>query len=221
MLVDEYRKQQAELTRKLWQEGKYNFLRQPLEDRKCSNPDCAVIFQVKPYDPKKYCSRACAATVNNRVFVKRSVLKNCQNCNKKLNSSAKKYCNSLCQSLYQYSDYIKRWKLGLVSGNNGITTRILSPHIKRYLREKYGEKCSVCGWGEKHPLTGKVPVEVDHVDGNADNNREENLRLICPNCHSLTPSFRNLNKGKGRSWRLTYIASHKVVSGRGGSDWSD
>jgi 5-methylcytosine-specific restriction endonuclease McrA len=39
-------------------------------------------------------------------------------------------------------------------------------------------------------------------DGNSENNLEENLRLLCPNCHSLSPNFRNLNKGYGRKWRV-------------------
>ncbi len=67
--------------------------------------------------------------------------------------------------------------------------------------ERDGEKCSVCGWKKKHPITLRVPLEVDHVDGNADNNVNSNLQLLCPNCHSLTLLYRNLNKGNGRSWR--------------------
>ncbi len=61
---------------------------------------------------------------------------------------------------------------------------------------------------KKNPVTGKVPLEIDHIDGDSENNKEENLRLICPNCHSLTPSFRNLNKGKGRAWRIKYLKSN-------------
>jgi 5-methylcytosine-specific restriction endonuclease McrA len=75
------------------------------------------------------------------------------------------------------------------------------------LTELYGEKCFLCGWKQKNLITGKVPLEIDHVNGNADDNVEWNLRLICPNCHSLSPNFRNLNKGRGRSWRIKYLKS--------------
>lgn len=47
--------------------------------------------------------------------------------------------------------------------------------------------------------TGKIPLEVNHIDGNAKNNIEENLELLCPNCHSLTHNFRNLNKKSART----------------------
>ena len=83
----------------------------------------------------------------------------------------------------------------------GRKTKNISNHIKRYLKEKFGDKCFLCRWSKKNPITGNVPLEIDHIDGNAENNKEENLRLLCPNCHSLTFTFRNLNKGNGRSWR--------------------
>lgn len=114
------------------------------------------------------------------------------------------YCSNVCQWRYQYKKYIERWKSGKV-----VKTKNISGYLKRFLIETFGEKCSLCGWNEKNPLTHRVPIEVDHIDGDADNNRENNLRLVCPNCHSLTPNFRNLNKGKGREWRLVGIENRK------------
>jgi len=79
-----------------------------------------------------------------------------------------------------------------------IATGVVSAHVKRYLREKFGDKCCLCGWAEINPKTGKVPLVADHIDGRWRNNAEVNLRLLCPNCDSLTPTYAALNKGSGR-----------------------
>ena len=127
----------------------------------------------------------------------------CLHCKRPLMDRFKiKFCSNQCQFDDKYAVFLKKWKTGSVSGGIGITTRTLSGHVRRFLFEKYGEKCSLCSWDKKHSITGKVPLEIDHIDGNSENNVEANLRMICPNCHSLTPHFRNLNKGNGRKWRL-------------------
>jgi len=113
-----------------------------------------------------------------------------------------KFCSNKCQTSFQHTQWIKRWKGGEVSGTIGITAQNISKHLKRYLGEKFGNRCSVCGWNKKHSVTGIIPLEIDHIDGNAENNAEVNLRLLCPNCHALTPFYKNLNKGKGRKWRM-------------------
>ena len=66
--------------------------------------------------------------------------------------------------------------------------------------EKADYKCSKCGWHEVNPTTGLIPLEVHHKDGNYRNNIEDNLEVLCPNCHSLTPNFKALNK-EGREER--------------------
>ena len=103
---------------------------------------------------------------------------------------------------HQHRKWVDKWKGGLVNGNIGITARNFSTHLKRYLVEKFKNKCSLCGWNKKHPITSKVPLEIDHIDGDSENNFEKNLRLLCPNCHALTPFYKNLNRGKGRKWRM-------------------
>jgi predicted restriction endonuclease len=142
------------------------------------------------------------------------MIRNCKNCSVVLIERHKiKFCSNRCQQQYQYELFIEAWKRGNASGTVGISVRTISGHLRRYLSEKYGEKCVLCGWNVKHPLTHKVPLEVDHIDGNAENSTESNLRLLCPNCHSLTPFFRGLNKGKGRKWRMDkYIADKAALS---------
>ena len=69
---------------------------------------------------------------------------------------------------------------------------------QRYLAEQK-EGCYTCGITE---WSGKeIVLELEHVDGDSSNNAEENLSLICPNCHSQTSTYKNRNKGNGRHAR--------------------
>lgn len=66
--------------------------------------------------------------------------------------------------------------------------RLLRAGIKK-------EACELCGWS-KRSVDGRIPVELDHVNGNRMDNRLENLRIVCPNCHSLQLTHRSLNRKK-------------------------
>ena len=53
-------------------------------------------------------------------------------------------------------------------------------------------KCSICGiesWNNK-----QIQLELDHIDGNRINHEFNNLRLLCPNCHSQTDTYRSKNR---------------------------
>lgn len=129
-------------------------------------------------------------------------MKRCLCCGKELKNTHSTFCSRKCHKKYQYLDYISKWKNGLVDGGKGNWGEV-SDTVRRYLFEKYNNKCSLCGWGEINPYTGKVPLEIDHINGDPMNHSEKNLRLLCPNCHSLTENYRGRNVKKGE------------VSGRG------
>jgi hypothetical protein len=65
----------------------------------------------------------------------------------------------------------------------------------RLFEEGYLEdRCCRCGWHEKLPGAKHTPCELHHKDGDSSNHAFENLEIICPNCHSLTPTYRARNK---------------------------
>lgn len=126
--------------------------------------------------------------------------KNCLQCGKEPARSIYIYCSNRCQQDYFYKKYIGRWKNGEITGLQN-SLGIVSSYVKRYLRIKYNNQCSICGWKEINPYTQQTPLVADHIDGNWRNNVESNLRLICPNCDSLTATYAGLNRGNGRGNR--------------------
>jgi len=82
--------------------------------------------------------------------------------------------------------------------DSGQSNHLSNSAIKRILIDHYnrGDNCELCGikdWGDQ-PLT----LELDHIDGDNFNNSLDNLRFICPNCHSQTTNFRGRNINTGR-----------------------
>jgi len=57
------------------------------------------------------------------------------------------------------------------------------------------QECEECRWAKRNS-DGYLPLELDHVNGNHRDNRLENLRVLCPNCHSLKSNHRGRNIGK-------------------------
>lgn len=81
--------------------------------------------------------------------------------------------------------------------------------LRSYLIRTRGRQCAVCKattW-----LGQPVPIETDHIDGDYRNNSEVNVRLICPNCHALTPTYKGRNKGRGRAVRRRIYAKETLL----------
>ncbi len=121
---------------------------------------------------------------------------NCLFCGKEVKRFVDKFCDNHCQAEYKHTSYIARWLMGLEPGHKSFYG--ISDHVRRWMSETYGEQCTQCGWSVRHSLTGKVPLTIDHIDGDVANCRPENLRLLCHNCYSLTSTFGALNRGKGK-----------------------
>ena len=69
-----------------------------------------------------------------------------------------------------------------------LKVRLLKTGLKK-------ESCEFCGWAQKS-VDGRIPLELDHINGDHSDNRIENLRILCPNCHSLQTTHRGRNTMK-------------------------
>jgi len=87
--------------------------------------------------------------------------------------------------------------VSLVKYKNGqINKRNTLRKLIAYERGYNCESCGIFEWNEK-PIT----LQVDHVDGDSGNNFPDNVRLLCPNCHTQTDTFCGKNIGFGRGSR--------------------
>lgn len=125
----------------------------------------------------------------------------CLNCNKehlfKGHSYSNKYCDNKCQKDFEFKEAINNWEI-IAPGKS---------RIKRYLVETFGKKCAVCSietWNGKD-----ITLELEHKDGNSENDNKENLELLCPNCHSQTFTYKSKNRGNGRHSRRERYAEGK------------
>ncbi len=126
-------------------------------------------------------------------------MKNCKYCGGDV-PNRNEYCNNKCQSEYQSKLKLQDW----LNGNNHTQKGGCSipPWMRRFLLNESNHKCCECGWGEINPYTNKTPLDIDHIDGDAYNNIKENLRVLCPNCHSLKKTFKNTGRRKSsRNYR--------------------
>jgi len=181
--------------------GWENHLRMHKRDKPCAS--CGKIVSGR----KKFCNCSCASKFNKNRQGAGKPLGLCK-CGKPLIERHSRFCSKECWAKNEYDFYIKEWLEGKVSGGQKKGSGIVSSHVRRWLFERAENKCEAildnglrCGWSRVNLKTGKVPLTVHHRDGNAERHVPENLELICPCCHSITPTYGALNKGNGRKNR--------------------
>jgi hypothetical protein len=136
-------------------------------------------------DRHKFCSRSCSVTYNN-VGVRRNYNPkrhhNCKVCGTQ--TTYIKYCSMECRS-----------RDSIIKAING-EVKNLKP-LKKHLILNRGHQCEEC----KHTkwLNSDIPLELEHIDGNSNNNDLKNLKLLCPNCHTFTLTYKGRNKNSSRN----------------------
>ncbi len=173
-------------------------------DRYLENPTlCASCEKPLPYEKRKYkfCGHSCSAHIGNQVrpSTRKYNGKFCLYCGDEITKRGDvSYCSIKCHVEKRKDDTTREIAAGNVS----------SPAtLRRYMLELRGHKCDNCN---NHEWLGQaIPLELDHIDGDSNNNIPSNLRLLCPNCHALTETYKAKNVGKGRAYRRQRYADGK------------
>lgn len=118
--------------------------------------------------------------------------------------SWRSYCSNACQFLARQAVLVEAW---LSTGQANIAGN-RTHYVRRYLLAQQEHRCALCAsqqYWQGEPLV----FVLDHIDGDAENNRRENLRMVCPHCDSQLPTYKSRNRGKGRHARRQRYADGK------------
>ena len=152
---------------------------------------------------KYFCSNSCAAKCNNNLRISKCKFYKCMHCNKECKVTSSKsnlYCSNACQGEFKFQNETKT----LVAEG-----KINDPKtLKRYLLKTRDCKCELCSIGDTWNGLPLI-LQLDHIDGNSDNNFPSNLRLLCPNCHSQTDTFAGKKREKKQTKRNSYLRKFK------------
>ncbi len=163
---------------------------------------CIFCNKIIPYEKRVniFCDSSCAASYNNKGNTDRRThglyrAKDCIHCGKLTTNS--KFCSQTCLSDHNWKITCEKIEsngalLPTKDINYGYTPTI----ARRYLKEKRGDRCSICFLEE---WTGQpIPLVLDHINGNPFDHSLENIRLVCGNCNMTLPTYTGRNFGKGR-----------------------
>lgn len=148
----------------------------------CKNP-CYVRPSQMAIQSTWFCSSNC------RFKESRKPRYTCQNCGivfwRPVKPQAPKYCSVSCSNK-------ARTGIKYTGERENCLVTVVGKR-RAFCRDRDGDLCLECKnppiWNGKH-----ITLQVDHIDGDRNNNDPSNWRLLCPNCHSQTETFGTKNR---------------------------
>jgi hypothetical protein len=163
----------------------------------CGSPRSSTMFQFRR-SKNHFCSSSCSNRFHNALRRKPKLV--CSVCLGVVKKRDRLRCSYRCAATYNKQ---KRFENIVASKETPPRPRA----ARLFLLNRNGNTCSICGlrtWrGQPTPLV------LDHIDGNSDNWKLKNLRLVCPNCDAQLPTYKSKNRGKGRYYRRKRYAEGK------------
>jgi hypothetical protein len=163
----------------------------PKTCKKCTTP---IPFEKRKND---FCSHSCATAYNNKGICRIRLTHTCKKCGKPTHWKYV-FCSTECEDSYTNEEFIRKVCEKINRGDPVAHTTIRNYLMKT--RERVCAQCQNVAWNGL-----PIPLEVHHKDGRYKNNKEQNLELLCPNCHSQTDNYRMKNKGNGRDNRVARV----------------
>ncbi|MFE4964022.1 HNH endonuclease [Streptomyces sp. NPDC056660] len=192
--------------------------RQRAESHRKPKPPCPQCGKSILTRGAVHCGRTCAnVTRRQEAEARRGKPTPCLRCGstERRLRSAGPYCSWGCfnDDRYERTGTFARWFAAWQAGEISGTRDDGRPdwRVRQGLVLLRGQCCEKCGWAEVNPVSGRVPLHVDHIDGDRTKNRPEHLRLLCPNCHALTPNYQHLNNPRVRPVRQRQSRRYQEV----------
>lgn len=137
-----------------------------------------------------YCSLYCYAN-----YIRGKPKKEKSHCLFCGSDSVRKFCSAECYNSHNWKVKIKKSNETGMSPSHPATAKTL-------IKKMRGNRCEIC-LGEKW-MESPIPLVLDHINGNSEDWRLENLRLVCGNCDMMLPTYKSKNRGRGRKYQREY-----------------
>lgn len=143
-------------------------------------------FGCSPTTVKRACKR------HGISLARTKAVKTCAYCGGVKRGPIGRYCSVTCHQAHLFSELFARFLAGYeIQGTPKL--------FRRLVLHRDGHICANCQLTEWQGAA--IPLELEHVDGNSANNAANNLKMLCPNCHAQTLTYKSKNKGNGRHVR--------------------